>query len=122
MAITSMEKIFSVDDEEYGFSFEDQTFNGATLKMVIPKTTGSLSGTKIDSNSADGIFDNDKECKPSFDKKVNRGEYVTVPIDTTGNWIARLSGGNTILKGEKFSIHFLNSDIQKQFVTPTKTA
>ena len=120
MAITSMNKIFAVDDEEYGFSFETQPFNAESLKMVIPKTTGSLSGTKQDSNAADRIFDNDPACKPSFAKKVNRGEYVTVPIDPSGNWIVRIIEGGKIAKDSRFSIHFLNGDIQRQFVTPTE--
>ncbi len=119
MSITTTDKIFIVDDEEYGFSYETQLFNAETLKMVIPKTTGSLSGTKLDSISADRIFDNDKACKPTYSKKVNRGDYVTVHIDRSGNWITRLIADRKIPKGAKFSVHFVNGDLQRQFVTPT---
>lgn len=124
MAITSTAKIFGVEGNEYGYSFIDQLpMPGTdTIKLVIPKIMGSLSGIGPDNNNADGMFDNDTACKPAYAKKVSRSEFLVVPLEKNGLWMAHLLFSNilgkpAILKGTKFRIHFINENIHQPTAT-----
>lgn len=119
MAITTMDKVFEVEDSEYGYSYEDQYPKAGTdeIKIVVPKIMGNLSGTGPDSNAADGIFDNDPACKPSFAKKVNREKFLNIVLERNGLWLAHLNGVAKIPKGNKFRIHFTNKNIHKPTAT-----
>ena len=118
MAITSMQKIFDVEDEEYAFAAENfpPVGGGQTIPLVCPKVMGCLSGTGPDANPADSIFDNDPACKPSFAKKVNRAKSLAVTVEKNQTWLAKLSGG-IVPKGTRFTIHFLNKNIAKPYTT-----
>ena len=119
MAITSMEKVFQVEDEEYGYSAVDQypTAGGNAISLVCPKITGCLTGKGVDTNNADGIFDNDPACKPTFAKKVNRAGAISVPMSKNGLWLGSLTSNGKVAAGTPFSIHFINGNIAKPFAT-----
>ena len=119
MAITSMKKVFNIDEEEYGFLAGDQNpmAGGNTISLTCPKVTACLSGTGPDTNNADGIFDNDKACKPSFSKKVNRAKAISCKLEKNGNWLAKLNAEGKITDGTRFTIHFLNGNVNDPYAT-----
>lgn len=120
MSLTSIDKIFEVEDSEYGYADEQYPVAGTdTVSLSVPKIMGNLSGIGPDSNAADGIFDNDPACKPSFAKKVNRAKYINVPLERNGLWLAHLTGEAKIPKGAEFRVHFLNKNIHNPHATTT---
>lgn len=118
MAITNLDKVFEVEDSEYAYAGEQLPQAGTdSISLTIPKVTGNLTGTGPDSNAADGIFDNDSSCKPSFAKKVNRAKALSVPLEKNGLWLGHLNGSAMIPKGAQFRVHFINRNIHKPRAT-----
>lgn len=118
MAITSLDKVFTVSDEEYGYASAQLPVAGSdSIGLSCPKITGNLSGIGPDSNSADGIFDNDKACKPTYAKTVSRANGISVTLEKNGLWMAKLNTAGMIPKGTRFTIHFLNGNIDKPYAT-----
>ena len=118
MSLTSVDKIFEVEDSEFGYADEQLPVAGTdTISLSVPKIMGNLSGIGPDSNSADGIFDNDPACKPSFAKKVMRVKSINVPMEKNGLWLAHLNGSSNIPKGAKFRVHFINKNIHNPHAT-----
>lgn len=118
MSMTSTQKIFEVENSEYGYADEQLPVAGTdSIGLRIPKIMGNLSGTGPDNNAADGIFDNDPACKPSFAKKVMRAKVLNVPLEKNGLWLAHLNGGAKIPKDAKFRIHFINKNIHNPYAT-----
>lgn len=118
MAITTRDKVFEVEDSEFGYAEKQLPVAGTdTIELFVPKIMGNLSGTGPDSNSADGIFDNDPACKPSFAKKVNRVKVINVPLEKNGLWLAHLTSEARIPKGAKFRVHFINKNIHNPYAT-----
>ena len=118
MSITTPDKIFEVDDSEYGYGGGTTSIPGqSSISLYIPKIMGNIGGTGPDNNAADGIFDNDSACKLSFAKKVNRAKSMSVTLEKNGLWLATLDGGGMIPKGTKFRVHFLNGNIDKPYAS-----
>lgn len=114
-----MSKVFKVDILEHCFTTEKgfPAAGGNSMKVTIPKLMSCLSGTGPDTCTADGIFDNDKACKPSFMKKVNRLKEVQPTLSKNGNWLAKLGPDGTIPKNTDFKIQFTNGNIADCFLT-----
>ena len=112
--ITNLERIFYIENDEYGYTGGVKPVaRSSSLSLSIPKITGAISGTGTDSNNADGIFDNDPACKPSYSKKVNRKNTVTVPVERGSSWLTTINSGGNIPKGTQFTVRFLNGNPQK---------
>lgn len=118
MAITTTDKIFEVGDSEYGYGGGINPIPGkSSIGLYIPKIMGNITSTGPDNNAADGIFDNDTACKPSFSKKVNRTKGMSVTLEKNGLWMGTLNGGGQIPKGTRFRVHFLNGNLDKPYAS-----
>lgn len=112
MAITTTDRVFTVEASEYGYSTEQLPVAGTgSINLYIPKIMGSLSGNGPDSNAADSIFDNDSSCKPSFAKKVTMKDTLNVPLELNGLWAAHLNSKGVIPKGSTFRVNFVNENV-----------
>ena len=118
MSITTQNKVFEVSDFEYGYTVNNtQNPGGLKIELFIPKIMGDITSTGPDSNSADGIFDNDSSCKPSFLKKVNRKKSMVVSIEKNVMWMSSISSSGNVPVGTKFKVSFFNKNIDKPYAS-----
>lgn len=106
MAMTGLDPIIQLENEEFGHY---GMINGS-YGMNIPKLTGCLDafGFDMDINNADNIIKNDTECKPTYQKKVNRLRNLDVP------GVFQYQGGGKI--PGRYIIGFTNGNIQNPHV------
>lgn len=118
MAITSMTKIFAVSTEEYGFAEGGKPLAGGKyLNMNIPKLNGYSASKGTENLSADSMFDNDPACKITYSKKITKSKLISCQLLKNGNWLNKLNASGNIPGGTKFTVRFINSDINKPYVT-----
>ena len=116
MAITSVHKIFIIDDEEsattVGYHFPARSLN------IDCKTIMENLGRGTRGNGADSIFDNDSSCKPSFDRRVHLNDILNVPVGGYGDFSRVVDGSGRIPPGTPVVLRFPNKNIHKGYIVP----
>lgn len=119
MAITNFDKVFTVENYEYGFAVEDfaPVNSGDYIKLYIPKLMGNINYTGSDTVNVNGVIINSKVSKLKYSNKVMNLDYIPVKVIGVTDWSDKIHGDGLIHKGEKFIVEFINGNIQTPYVT-----
>lgn len=116
MAITSVRKIFTIDDEEAATTVGYQ-FPARSLNIDCKKIMENL-GRGTRGNAADSIFDNDSSCKPSFARRVHLTDILNIPVGGYGDFSTRVDGSGRIPPGTPVVLRLPNKNIHKAYIVP----
>lgn len=119
MSMTGFSNIFTADDQEYAYLYEDRLplTTGGKLPMVIPKLMGTLNGVGIEPLVTSGMFENAPECKPVHDSAVSKNDHIDVEVKGNCNWLDKLLPSGMIPKDTMFIAEFLNGDTANVYIT-----
>ena len=119
MAITGTDKIFSVNDSEYGYTIKDEkpVASGGSIDIYVPKLMGDIDKVTPETINIDKLFDNASDCKPSFSTRVSRMKSFKPVLKSNCNWIEKINSKGVIPKGTMFTIEFLNGNIATPYLT-----
>lgn len=120
MSITNISKVFEVNSIEYGFLTKDilPVSTGESIPVTIPKLMGKLEPKGTESLVCSGIFANDKECRPVYEKTVKKLDELLVPVKSNCNMEHLVSTkDNKIPKDTRYLIEFTNKNIGLPRVT-----
>ena len=119
MSITNRDKIFNVNESEYGYSVSafKPVPSGSKITLYVPKIMGAITDTGTGSIVINGLIANDKACKPVFATKVSRSKAFSVTIKENCNWMDKISGSGVVPKGTMFNVEFLNGNILEPYAT-----
>lgn len=119
MSITNRDKVFDVNDSEYGYTVS--TFrpvaSGSKINLYVPKIMGAITDTGIGTIAINGLFANDKSCKPTFATKVLRSKSFAVTLKDNCNWLDKVNGSGVVPSGTMFTVEFLNGSIAEPYAT-----
>lgn len=120
MAITSYNKIFQTEDQEYAYAAEPfyPPSAGGTAPLYVPKIMGSGACKAIETINASGIFDNASECKPSYMKKIHKVAKFYPVLKSNCIWRdTPLLPDGRVPKGTPFIVEFVNGNISSPYFT-----
>jgi hypothetical protein len=119
MSITSTDKIFSVNDSEYGYAVDSfhPVSAGKTINLYVPKIMGDLIKDGSETISTSKIFDNASDCKPVYATKVQKIKSLPVTVKENCNWLDKLNSKGYIPKDSMFVVEFLNGNISTPYAT-----
>lgn len=119
MSMTSTDKIFNVNEQEYGYccnSFKPVA-SGNSIAMYVPKLMGNIKSVTPETIVINNLFDNANDCKPVFAKKVTKSKSLMALLKENCNWLDKVTGSGIVPKGTMFTIEFLNGCISNPYVT-----
>ena len=119
MSLTNMDRIFEVNESEYGYSAGAfrPTASGRSIPLYIPKLMGAITSIGPESIIINGLFANAKECKPLFATKVNRSKSISVIVKENCNWLDKVNSSGIVPSGSMFNVEFLNGNISTPYAT-----
>lgn len=119
MAITRFDRVFSVDNYEYGYTVEDckPVKYGGYLKLYVPKLMGTINFTGVDFVKGNQLIVNSRECRPDIDKKIRLDKYMNVQVRCNDGWENKVNEDGIIPKNTEFIVEFINGNIQRPFTT-----
>lgn len=125
MSMTSTDKIFNVNEQEYGFCINSfkPVASGNTIDMYIPKLMGGMSSSSENKSitpenvAINNLFDNARECKPTFSNKIIKANSLSVVLKDNCNWLNKVSSSGIVPRWTMFTIEFLNGCISRPYVT-----
>lgn len=119
MAITSFDRIFPMENKEYGYTVEDcePVPYGGYLNLYIPKLMGAIQNTGLDYIKYNQILANSSECKPDIDKTIRVERYMKVQVRSNGGWENKVNDDGIIPKNTEFIVEFINGNIKRPFTT-----
>lgn len=117
--MTSFNKVFSVDAQEYGYSCGSfsPVSSGSSIPVYVPKLMGGITATGTDTISTNALFDNASDCKPVFNTKVNRTKSFNATVKQNCNWLDKVNSAGVVPSGTMFTVEFLNGNISSPYVT-----
>ena len=119
MSLTSLDKIFTVEEQEYGFAAESfrPVASDGKMKVYIPKLMGDIRKVGSEGLVTNSLFDNATECKPIYKTTVCHSNQLEVTIKSNCNWLDKVDENGIVPKGTVFNIEFLNKNISEPYAT-----
>lgn len=119
MSLTGIDKIFSVEDQEYAYSavYRYPASTGSTFELYVPKIMGTLSATGRATINGNGLFANASDCMPSYSKSINFGKYFHAKVRHYCSWSDHIDIKGKVPKGTEFTVEFLNGNISSPYMT-----
>lgn len=119
MSITGFDMIYSIDNQEYGYVPEDfkPKRRQERISLVVPRIMGALTATGTANITGNKLFVNGKECKINFNKSIKFGKAFTVELQDSNTWIDKIDKDGNVVKGKKFTVDFINGNIQYPYAT-----
>ena len=78
---------------------------------------GALTATGTANITGNKLFANGKECKINFNKSIKFGKSFTVELQDSNTWIDKIDKDGNVVKGKKFTVDFINGNIQYPYAT-----
>lgn len=119
MAITGFNRIFPVDNCEYGYTVEDclPVKYGECIKLYVPKLMGAITFTGTDFVKSNQLIVNSRDCKPDIDSRIRLEKYMNVQVRSNDGWENKVDNNGIIPKNTEFIVEFINGNIQRPFTT-----
>ena len=119
MAITGFNRVFPVDNCEYGYTVEDclPVKYGEYIKLYVPKLMGAITFTGTDFVKSHQLIVNSRDCKPDIDSRIRLEKYMNVQVRSNDGWENKVNSDGIIPKNTEFIVEFINGNIQRPFTT-----
>ena len=117
--ITNRDILYNVDEEEYAHPRKafKPVAGGKTIELNVPKITGNITEVGNTPVNGNNIFVNSPECKPIFEKKVNRKNTISAIVKENCIWLDKLTGSGLVPASSLFVVEFTNKSLTCPYAT-----
>lgn len=119
MSMTGTDKIFKINDTEYGYnvySFMPGP-SGLKIEVYVPKLMGAITDEGERYIDNDKLFINADECMPLYDRKIKLTKSFHATLKNNCMWLDKINSAGVCVKNTQFVIEFLNGNITQPYVT-----